>query len=157
MMRAGRFRLALFAAWALISGAAAWGQEQPLRWHVEVVPAQAKPGDEVEVVFTADIGAGWILYSSDFSVEIGPRPAKFIFEPNPSLSLLGPVQALHSQRKKDHTFGTEYAYFEKRAEFRQKARLLAPLTPVSGRIEGQTCYEESGLCELFRENFKAGL
>jgi hypothetical protein len=172
MMRSGALRTAaLFAVFTLVSGASAWAgggtdpaspspgsqaDGQTLRWHVAVVPAQAKPGDEVELVFIADIGSGWILYSSDFNVEIGPRPAKFTFDANPSLSLIGPVQAINSQRKKDRNFGTEYSYFAKRAEFRQKARLLAPLTAVSGRIDGQTCFEESGLCELFRENFKAG-
>ena len=130
---------------------------QNLRWHVTVVPAQAKPGDEVEVVFTADIAPGWILYSSDFSVEIGPRAAKFTFDANPALTLVGPIEAVKSQRKKDHTLGTEYTYFATHAEFRQKARLVAPLTGVSGRIDGQTCFEESGLCELFREKFSASI
>ncbi len=140
---------------AQISGERADGQT--LRWHVEVVPAQAKPGDEVEVVFTADIGTGWILYSSDFEVEIGPRPAKFTFDADPALSLIGPVRAIDSRRKKDATLGTEYAYFASRAEFRQKAKLLSPLKTVSGRIDAQTCYEASGLCELFREKFSTTL
>ncbi len=165
-------RTTLFATVALICGAATWAAEgadpgssslvsqtdgQTLRWHVAVVPAQAKPGDEVEVVFTAEIGAGWILYSSDFNVEIGPRPAKFTFDASPSLSLVGAVRAIDSKRKNDQTFGSEYSYFSTRAEFRQKARLIAPLTAVSGRIDAQTCFEESGLCELFRETFKATL
>jgi hypothetical protein len=146
--------------WSGLSGAhgsapGAQAGGQTLRWYVAVVPAQAKPGDEVEVVFTADIGSGWILYSSDFNVEIGPRPAKFTFDANPSLSLIGPVQAIDSKRKKDATFGSEYSYFASRAEFRQKAKLIAPLTAVSGRIDGQTCFEASGLCELFREKFSA--
>ncbi len=119
-----------------------------------MVPAQAKPGDDVEVVFTADIASGWILSSSDFNIEIGPRPAKFSFDANPSLSLVGPIQAVDPKRKQDKTFGGEYSYFASHAEFRQKAKLLAPLQPVSGKINGQTCYEENGLCELFREEFR---
>jgi cytochrome c biogenesis DsbD-like protein len=161
----------LLTAVVLISGTAVWAADvqqgavppgpaasgQNLHWHVEVVPVRGKPGDEVEIVFTADIGQGWILYSSDFNVEIGPRPAKFTFDANPSLTLLGPIRAVKAQRKKDHTFHTEYSYFSSHAEFRQKARLTAPLDKVTGRIDGQTCYEESGLCELFRENFSANL
>ena len=130
---------------------------QTLRWHVALVPAQAKPGDDVEIVFKADIGSGWILYSSDFELEIGPRPAKFTFDPNPALSLIGPVQAIGSKPKKDATFGSEYKYFASHAEFRQKARLVAPLKSVTGRIDAQTCFEESGVCELFREKFSASL
>ena len=131
--------------------------ERNLRWNVAVVPAQAKPGDEVEVVFTADIAPGWILYSSDFSLEIGPRATKFTFDANPALTLVGPIEAVKSKRKKDRTLGAEYTYFATHAEFRQKARLAAPLTGVSGRIDGQTCQEESGLCELFREKFSASV
>lgn len=134
------------------------GAPQPtLHWRVSVAPGNAKAGDEVEVIFTADIATGWILYSSDFEVEIGPRPTKFTFEAQPGLELIGPVQAVSSKRKKDPSLGTEYTYFAGRAEFRQKARLLAPLKGLSGRIDGQTCFEESGLCELFREPFSTSL
>ena len=77
--------LCAFFSIALTSFAAA-GEADPkaLTWHVDVVPTQDR--DVVEVVFRADIAAGWILYSSDFAVEIGPRPAKFTFDANPSLS-----------------------------------------------------------------------
>lgn len=153
------FAQACFAVAALSVDAAACAAEdgQTLRWQVAIVPAQAKPGDEVEVVFRAQIGEGWILYSSDFEVEIGPRPAKFTFDANPALSLIGPVQAVGSKRKKDATFGSEYSYFATQAEFRQKAKLLAPVKSVSGRIDAQTCFEASGVCELFREKFDASL
>jgi hypothetical protein len=137
------------------TGPVASADEKTLRWHVDVLPTQDR--DVVEVVFRADIASGWILYSSDFAVEIGPRPAKFTFDTNPALTLLGPVEALRSQRKKDRTFGSEYTYFAGNAEFRQKVRVLAPVKSVTGRIDGQTCFEESGLCELFRQNFSTNL
>ncbi len=105
-------------------------------------------------MFKANIASGWILYSSDFHIEIGPRPARFTFDANPSLSLVGPIQAVSPKRKQDKTFGGEYSYFAAHAEFRQKAKLIAPLQSVSGKINGQTCFEESGLCELFREEFR---
>jgi hypothetical protein len=152
-----------FATFFLIAAALAGGawaaqpDEPTLRWHVNVVPARDAPPDVVEVVFTADIASGWILYSSDFAVEIGPRPAKFTFDANPSLIPLGVIAAPGSQRKKDHTFGTEYSYFSGRAEFRQPVRVLSPVKAVSGRIDGQTCFEESGLCELFHESFSASV
>jgi thiol:disulfide interchange protein DsbD len=148
-----------FAALALVMGAlvgsaAPAAEPKHLLWQVSVEPAQARPGDEVEVVFRADIASGWILYSSDFNIEIGPRPARFTFDANPSLSLVGPIQAVSPKRKHDKTFGGEYSYFATHAEFRQKAKLVAPLQAVSGKINGQTCFEESGLCELFREEFR---
>lgn len=160
--------MTLAAIWATASAAAdgpavappfgAEGARQNLRWHVAVVPAQAKPGDDVEVVFTADIADGWILYSSDFELEIGPRATKFVFDANPGLTLVGPIQAVDPHWKKDKTLNdASYSYFSQRAEFRQKAKVVSPLQTVSGQISGQTCFERDGLCELFREKFNASV
>lgn len=127
--------------------------QQPVKWQVSVVPADAKPGDPVEIVFDAEISHGWILYSSDFNLEIGPRPAKFTFDPNAGLTLVGGIQPVKPQWKTDKSLGGKYSYFAQHAEFRQKARLGAAPASVSGQITGQTCFEESGLCQLFRETF----
>ena len=110
----------------------------------------------VEVVFTADIASGWILYSSDFAVEIGPRPAKFTFDANPSLALLGPVNApgiaaekriTRSERSTPTSPGV--LNFGRRHGCSRHSRA------VSGRIDGQTCFEESGLCELVSRELRA--
>ncbi len=132
-------------------------EDEALRWRLTVVPANAKEGDEVELVFAADIAPGWILYASDFDAEMGPRPARFTFEPNAGVELAGPVRAVNSLRRTDRTWNTEYSYFEKRAEFRQKARLRQGAESLAGRIDGQTCYETSGLCALFRKTFSLPL
>jgi cytochrome c biogenesis DsbD-like protein len=124
-----------------------------VNWQVTVVPADAKPGDTVEVVFTADIAPGWILYSSDFKLDIGPLPTRFTFDTSSGLSLVGPIQPMKPQWKNDRSLGGKYSYFSQHAEFRQKARVVAPLENVSGRINGQTCFEENGLCKLFGETF----
>lgn len=132
-------------------------QDAALRWTVQVKPEHPQPGDVVELVFTADIAPGWILYSSDFSADIGPRPARFSFEPTAGLDLIEGVRAIKALRRRDKTWNTPYSYFEHHAEFRQKAKVTAPVKTIAGRIEGQTCFEESGLCELFRKAFTASL
>jgi len=132
-------------------------QSEPLSWTVQVSPEHPQPGDTVELVFTADIASGWILYSSDFSLEIGPRPARFSFEPTPGVELIDSVRAVKSLRRKDKSLKAEYAYFERRAEFRQKVKLTAPVKTIAGRIDGQTCFEENGLCQLFRKTFTTNL
>jgi hypothetical protein len=139
---------------ATLSGAVADAPpqgEKTLQWRLSVSPGAA--ANEVELVFAADIASGWILYASDFEAEFGPRPAKFSFKPNEGIELVGPTRAVRSLRRTDKTWNTEYSYFEKRAEFRQTVRLRNPETVVEGRIDGQTCYEVSGLCELFTEPF----
>ena len=127
-----------------------------VQWHVTLTPANPKPGDDVEVIFSADISKGWILYSSDFHLDIGPLPTRFTFDANPALSPVGAIRPVEPKHKKDRSLGGEYTYFAGHAEFRQKAKVVAPLNGVSGRIDGQTCFEESGLCELFRETFSTG-
>jgi hypothetical protein len=148
--------VASMLVWATASAADLLGvpEEQALQWQLSVVPATARPGDEVELVFAADIATGWILYASDFEAELGPRPARFTFEPGAEVELIGPVKAVRSLRRTDKTWNTEYSCFEKRAEFRQKARLIKGSGTVSGRIDGQTCYETTGLCALFRKEFR---
>lgn len=143
----------VFAADNPLSAASGPQNQPPARWHVSLAPADAKPGDEVEIVFTADIAPGWILYSSDFNLLIGPRPAKFTFDENAGLTLVGPIQPVNAKWKTDRSLGGKYSYFADHAQFRQKARLAA--TNVTGRITGQTCFEENGLCQLFQEKFSA--
>jgi thiol:disulfide interchange protein DsbD len=124
-----------------------------VKWHVSLAPADAKVGDEVEIVFDADIASGWILYSSDFKLELGPLPAKFTFDANTGVTPMGEIQPVKPQWKTDKTLEGKYSYFARHAQFRQKARLVAARGSASGRITGQTCFEESGLCQLFRETF----
>lgn len=139
-----RALLVLMALAAVPAGAA----ELQWSWRVEAASA-----DEVELVFVAQIPAGWILYSSDFKADLGPRPAQFTFGPAEVIELRGPVQAVSSQKAQDRTWKTDYTYFAKRAEFRQKAKPLQAGATVEARVEGQTCHEADGLCELFRESF----
>ena len=134
-----------------------FADEPALAWQWRLEPLDAKVGDEAEIVFSAQIPAGFILYASDFKAELGPRPAKIVFDTNDAVEVKGPLAAVKSQRRTDKTFGTEYSYFEQRAEFRQKIRVLKGDTIVSGRIDGQTCQEKDGLCTLIKQPFKLEL
>ncbi|HEY0686114.1 MAG TPA: protein-disulfide reductase DsbD domain-containing protein [Steroidobacter sp.] len=135
----------------------AYADETGLQWQWRVEPNTIKAGDEAEIVFSAAIPEGLILYSSDFAAELGPRPAKFVFEANDAVELQGSISAVQSQRRKDKVFGTEYTYFANRAEFRQKVRVLKTGANVTGRIDGQTCQERDGVCALFKEPFSVRL
>ena len=124
-----------------------------LHWTISASPQTANAGDEVELRFVAEIPDGSIVYSSDFTAPLGPRPARFTFEANDAVELVGGVKAIGPQRRKDKTFGVEYSYFPERAEFVQKARLRRDDATLKGRINGQTCEEKSGVCSLFEERF----
>jgi len=124
-----------------------------VKWQWRVEPAQPTVGGEAQLVFSADLPAGYILYASDFKAELGPRPARITFDANDTVEVQGPLAAVKSQRRTDKTFGTEYSYFAERAEFRQTIRVLKPGATVSGRIDAQTCQEKDGLCTLLKEPF----
>lgn len=150
-------QLLLAGSLALGALSSAWASDTDLQWQWRVEPSTVKAGDEAEIVFSAEIPEGLILYSSDFDAELGPRPAKFVFEANDAVELQGPVTAVQSKRRKDKAFGTEYTYFANRAEFRQKVRVLKAGTDVAGHINGQTCQEKDGVCVLFKEQFSVRL
>ena len=135
----------------------ALADDPALAWQWRLEPRNVKAGDEAEIVFSAAIPAGFILYASDFKAELGPRPARVVFDTNDAVEVDGPLAAVNSQRRTDKSFGTEYSYFEQRAEFRQKIRVLKTDAVVSGRIDGQTCQEKDGLCTLIKQSFKLTL
>ncbi|WP_116812513.1 protein-disulfide reductase DsbD domain-containing protein [Steroidobacter cummioxidans] len=149
--------LLLAGALALGALSSAGADQSDLQWQLRIEPQTVKAGDEAEIVFSASIPEGLILYSSDFDAELGPRPAKFVFAANDAVELQGPVSAVQAQRRKDKVFGSEYTYFANRAEFRQKVRVLKTGTDITGRIDGQTCQERDGTCFLFKEPFSVRL
>jgi thiol:disulfide interchange protein DsbD len=153
------FALVALACAAPVTAQTASDADPQLNWRYEIARIELTQAnsDEVELVFTTDIPAGWILYASDFVAELGPRPAKFTFDSNEAIDLLGRVRDISSLRRKDRNFDTEYAYFSQYAEFRQRARIKGKNATISGRIEGQLCYEKEGLCTLYRQPFQLTL
>lgn len=129
------------------------GDADVLDWTLKVEPAhsQSAEGNEVDLVLSARIQKGWILYSSDFQpADFGPRPARITVA-----GAVGPLQAIGASSKTDKsaTGGYTYTYFSDTAQFRQRVRLETGARSVTGTINGQTCFEENGLCALFRKQF----
>lgn len=123
---------------------------KPAEWHFSVSKTDIKVGDEVELIFKADIPKDWYMYSNKFKGE-GPIKALFEFNKNGTYKLIGDVVAQHPKIKQDEFFG-EVAVFTKKAEFRQKVKVLAPSPNIVGTIiEYQICSEVSGQCVLFED------
>lgn len=123
---------------------------KPAEWHFSVSKTDIKVGDEVELIFKADIPKDWYMYSNKFKGE-GPIKALFEFNKNNTYKLIGDVVAQHPKIKQDEFFG-EVAVFTKKAEFRQKVKVLAPSPNIIGTIvEYQICSEKSGQCVLFED------
>ncbi|MFT3763816.1 MAG: protein-disulfide reductase DsbD family protein [Pseudoxanthomonas sp.] len=152
----------LFSAGALAAPGFALAQDSgdaELRWTVRAVPV---PGEEdaVDVVLDADIAPGWVVYASDFEPpQIGPRPARLKLDEAPGYRADGKLQSPQARKGAGGNAVGEYAYtyFTGKAQFRQRVRRKAGAAQVNGTLSGQSCYEQTGLCTLFRERFAVAL
>jgi hypothetical protein len=124
---------------------------ESLTWNFEIEQIGSPTDKSVELVVTAKLPPGWIVYSSDFTSDIGPQPTTFTFESSDGATPIGPVRAIGPKQKKDRTWDIELRYFENRAEFRQRFRLAREASVIRGTMKGQLCNEEEGTCTLFEE------
>jgi hypothetical protein len=160
-MSRGSKLLALAAATGLM--AAAVSAQGPvsdaatLVWTIEWARQPDRTGGEADLVFSARIAPGWILYSSDFSTDIGPRPARFKFETDDSTAVVGPTRAVSALRHTGKAPGSRYTYFERQAQFRQTVRVATRPVTLRGSIDGQICHAVDGLCSLFHKPFSVSL
>ncbi|KAA9349595.1 protein-disulfide reductase DsbD domain-containing protein [Larkinella humicola] len=118
-----------------------------------LAPAELEPGDEIDLIFTATLDPEWLVYSSDFSADAGPPPTTFEIIPDDSFETVGGIRSVDPRRKKDRTGGVEVSYFESKAEFRQRIRVLSPDYIVKGVIRGRYCSEKKGLSLPFEQLF----
>lgn len=135
-------------------------RDDTLQWTTQALPAGDGRSDVVDVVLSANIKPGWIVYASDFEAgDFGPRPARLVVDAGPDHQLDGGIRSPGSQARTDRNFAGEYryTYFSGQAEFRQRIQHAPGARSVSGVINGQTCFEESGLCTLFRQPFTVAL
>jgi hypothetical protein len=132
-------------------------QAGDLSWNTRVERV-AGSADQVDLVFSAPISKGWIVYGSDFTPgDFGPRPARLVLQAGGQA--LSPVASDGAKSGTSRNFAGEYhyTYFADQATFRQRLTLEPGARQVSGVLNGQSCYEESGLCTLFRESFAVAL
>jgi len=126
---------------------------KPARWSYDTSVKEAKIGEEVELIFSVTIHPDWYLYSSDFDPDLGPTVTTFTFQSNASYALVGKIKPINPKKKYDNTFGGEYTYFTKTAQFRQRIKILSPDFKVTGGYEYQVCSDVDGKCIPFEDSF----
>ncbi|MFN4084120.1 MAG: cytochrome c biogenesis protein CcdA [Bacteroidia bacterium] len=122
-------------------------------WQIAVNKNQVKVGDEVELIFTTNIDKDWYMYSSDFSENVGPVVARFEFEKNNTYTLVGKIKPIGSHKHFDDVFEGEVSTFEKKAEFRQKVKILKSNPVIKASAEYQQCSQITGQCILYENDF----
>jgi hypothetical protein len=146
--------IALLALISTIPVGAEEDAAQAVQWSWQLEPRDARPGDEAELVLLARIAPQWVVYSSDFELEIGPQPTRLRKKPQSTLQLTEPLRSIGAHRKKDAGLNVEYGYFAERAELRQRLRLPADGSPIEVTLNGQACYEANGTCHLIRQDVR---
>ncbi|MEO9804991.1 MAG: protein-disulfide reductase DsbD domain-containing protein [Reichenbachiella sp.] len=131
----------------------------PAKWSSGTSVDKAKVGDIVELVFTADLDDTWYIYSSDQDPNVGPLPAVFTFEKDPSYKLVGEIQPIGVKEKYDEIWDGTVRTLKEKAEFRQKVKILKKDLNILVLCEYQVCTTVDGKCipgdeEFEFDNFK---
>lgn len=99
--------------------------------------------DEIEVVFTARIDAGWHLYSTGLPAD-GPVSATLTTETAEGVKVSGSLQHGAGEISNyDEMFGMTLRYFEKSATFMQRYKVTGKTYHVKGYLEYGACNDEN--------------
>lgn len=123
----------------------------PAKWSVKASVTEAKIGDVVELIFTTSIPSGIHIYANDYQCD--PVMAVLIIDPISGFSVQGKPKAIGAHRYMDDVFGCEVNEWKKKADFRQKIKILKTNPTVSGILEYQMCTDD-GSCVLHEFEFK---
>lgn len=126
---------------------------KPAKWKFTVTADNAKAGEEIELVFNATIDETWYMYANDFDPDCGPMLTIVEFTDSKNFQLVGNLKSINPAAKHDEVFDCDIKYFKKKAEFRQKIKVLGSPLKISGSISGQVCTEIDGKCIPFEEDF----
>lgn len=111
---------------------------EPVKWSFS---SESLGNNEYNVIFKAEIEAGWHVYSQNIP-DGGPIPTAFYFNDTTVYERIGDVVESEAIVHQDPVFEMELRFFEKEATFTQKVKVLGK-TPVvfKGELEYMVCNE----------------
>jgi len=104
--------------------------ESPITWELKAeTPARPlKLGETFAAQLTAQIAAGWHLYSPDQSAD-GPRPTRITLPAEQPFKLAGEMEAPPPRTAFDENFGFETSFYENSATFTLPVRVTEDALP----------------------------
>ncbi len=132
-----KFMLVLAAFFALMMPFVTVAQiYDPVQWSFST---ESLGNNEYNVIFKADIEAGWHVYSQNIA-DGGPIPTAFYFAEATDYERVGELAESDAIVLQDPVFDMELRFFEKEAIFTQKVKVLGK-EPVSvkGELEYMVC------------------
>lgn len=117
-----------------------YGQgRSPVTWHFEAASAR---GLETTLFITADVAAGWHLYSQSIK-EGGPIATQFRFDVSDDYVLAGTTEEKgKAARFYDDTYEMEITWYTGVVTFAQRVILNKPGANIKGTVEFMTCNSE---------------
>lgn len=115
-------------------------------WSFDASKKEVKVGDEIDLIFKANIIDDWYLYSSDIGEDVGPLPTEITFEGNDSFEVIGDLVPINAKKKFDKIWEADVTYFIGKGEFRQRIKILKSNLNIQGELSFQTCTDITGLC-----------
>lgn len=122
----------------LISITASVAQAQivkPIKWETAVKKIS---GSEYELVATATINSGWHLYTQTVP-EDGPIPTTFTFKSDSRYAKKGNTKEGEGKTVHDSVFNMKIKFFENKATFKQRIKVLKPIKTITGEVEFMVC------------------
>ncbi|MBI1222735.1 MAG: thioredoxin fold domain-containing protein [Bacteroidetes bacterium] len=121
-------------------------------WTYTFSKTEVAVGEVVELLFKTTIQDGFYVYSNDFDPNLGPQITEVEFEKHPSFELVGGLIPVGAHKKYDDVWEGEVSIFHKKAEFRQKVKILAKDPVIKGILYFQSCSDQS--CVNFDPSFE---
>ncbi|HEY0899412.1 MAG TPA: cytochrome c biogenesis protein CcdA [Sphingobacteriaceae bacterium] len=130
----------LFIFFLLLLASAAQAQIfEPVEWSYS---SKKVSDSEAELIIKATIEPGWHVYSQ-FIEEGGPIPTSFKFNPSKDYVLSGKVtESPKATVAFDKNFNMQIAWHADEVTFKQRIKLKAPKTMVTGTLEFMVCDDE---------------
>ena len=139
----------------IISNTAGFSQIiSPPKWNIQIDGKDLKVGDEVKIIFKAQIPKDWYIYSNDFDPDLGPMLTELNLTTSEGVELSGELKALNPRKKFDEIWEGEVTYFVGTGTFEQPIKITADNINIIGSLDYQMCSDVTGQCIPFEEDVK---
>ncbi len=125
---------------------------KPPIWTSRIEPANPTVGQEVTLIFEADIPAGWYVYGTSFDPDLGPLLTELKLDLSDQYQIEGKLNEVGAKTKYDDTWEGDITYFMKKGVFQQKLILKSTSGQVKGTLEYQMCTDLTGQCINYEED-----
>ncbi|WP_304516735.1 protein-disulfide reductase DsbD family protein [Cecembia rubra] len=125
----------------------------PPKWTIQLSEKNLKVGDEVKIIFKAQVPRDWYIYSNDFDPDLGPMLTELELKEKEGFVLVGGLKAINPKKKFDEIWEGEVTYFVGTGTFEQTIRITAETILAKGSVNYQMCTDIDGKCIPFEEDF----